>query len=63
VHIFTRFHIFSLGDVDRRFDGLIDAESSLISRRIFMEPEIYARELERIFAPPPLRYPERLSKR
>ena len=49
--------------MERRFDGLIDAESSLISRRIFMEPEIYARELERIFAPPPLRYPERLSKR
>ena len=30
--------------------GLVDAENGLISRRIFIEPEIYAQELERIFA-------------
>jgi hypothetical protein len=30
--------------------GLIDAENGLISRRIFIEPEIYAQELERTFA-------------
>ena len=30
--------------------GLIDAENGLISRRIFIEPEIYEQELERIFA-------------
>jgi hypothetical protein len=32
------------------FGGLVDAENGLISRRIFIEPEIYAQELERIFA-------------
>jgi phenylpropionate dioxygenase-like ring-hydroxylating dioxygenase large terminal subunit len=30
--------------------GLVDAENGLISRRIFIEPEIYAQELERLFA-------------
>jgi len=30
--------------------GLIDAEKGLVSRRIFIEPDIYQRELERIFA-------------
>ena len=30
--------------------GPVDAENGLISRRIFIEPEIYAQELERIFA-------------
>src|SRR6516225_11917237 len=30
--------------------GLVDAEKGLISRRIFIEPEIYQQELERIFA-------------
>jgi phenylpropionate dioxygenase-like ring-hydroxylating dioxygenase large terminal subunit len=30
--------------------GLVDAENGLISRRIFIEPDIYAQELERIFA-------------
>src|SRR6201997_1010834 len=30
--------------------GLIDAEKGLISRRIFIEPDIYQQELERIFA-------------
>jgi len=29
---------------------LVDAENGLISRRIFIEPEIYAQELERSFA-------------
>ena len=29
---------------------LVDAEKGLISRRIFIEPEIYQQELERIFA-------------
>jgi len=29
---------------------LVDADNGLISRRIFIEPEIYAQELERIFA-------------
>jgi phenylpropionate dioxygenase-like ring-hydroxylating dioxygenase large terminal subunit len=32
------------------FGGLVDAENGLVSRRIFIEPEIYAQELERIFA-------------
>jgi len=31
-------------------DDLVDAENGLISRRIFIEPEIYSDELERIFA-------------
>jgi phenylpropionate dioxygenase-like ring-hydroxylating dioxygenase large terminal subunit len=30
--------------------GLIDAENGLVSRRIFIEPDIYQQELERIFA-------------
>ena len=30
--------------------SLVDADHGLISRRIFIEPEIYARELEQIFA-------------
>jgi len=30
--------------------GLVDAENGLISRRIFIEPDIYQQELERIFA-------------
>jgi 3-phenylpropionate/trans-cinnamate dioxygenase subunit alpha len=29
---------------------LVDAEHGLVSRRIFIEPEIYRQELERIFA-------------
>ncbi len=32
------------------FGGLVDAENGLISRRIFIEPKIYAQELERVFA-------------
>ena len=32
------------------FDGLVEAENGLVSHRIFMEPEIYAQELERILA-------------
>jgi hypothetical protein len=32
------------------FGGLVDAENGLVSRRIFIEPEIYGQELERIFA-------------
>jgi 3-phenylpropionate/trans-cinnamate dioxygenase alpha subunit len=31
-------------------NGLVDTENGLISRRIFIEPEIYGQELERIFA-------------
>jgi 3-phenylpropionate/trans-cinnamate dioxygenase alpha subunit len=30
--------------------GLVDAENGLVSRRIFIEPEIYEQEQERIFA-------------
>ena len=30
--------------------GLIDSDNGLISRRIFIEPEIYQQELEQIFA-------------
>jgi phenylpropionate dioxygenase-like ring-hydroxylating dioxygenase large terminal subunit len=30
--------------------GLVDTDHGLISRRIFIEPEIYAQELERVFA-------------
>jgi phenylpropionate dioxygenase-like ring-hydroxylating dioxygenase large terminal subunit len=30
--------------------GLVDAEKGLISRRIFIEPDIYQQELERVFA-------------
>ncbi len=29
---------------------LVDSENGLVSRRIFIEPEIYEQELERIFA-------------
>ena len=32
------------------FDDLVDAENGLVSRRIFMGQEIYAQELQRIFA-------------
>jgi len=32
------------------FGGLVGVENGLISRRIFIEPKIYAQELERIFA-------------
>src|ERR1700730_7640867 len=31
-------------------DGLVDLEKGLVSRRIFIEPEIYRLELDRIFA-------------
>ena len=30
--------------------GLVDAENGLVSRRIFIEPDIYQQELERVFA-------------
>jgi len=30
--------------------GLVDAENGLVSRHIFTEREIYAQELERVFA-------------
>ena len=30
--------------------GLVDAENGLVSRHIFIEREIYAQELERVFA-------------
>ena len=30
--------------------GLVDTKRGLIGRRIFIEPEIYQQELERIFA-------------
>ena len=30
--------------------GLVDNERGLISRHIFIEPEIYGQELERVFA-------------
>ena len=32
------------------FQGLVDSERGLVSRRIFIEAEIYQQELERIFA-------------
>jgi hypothetical protein len=32
------------------FAGLVDADNGLISRRIFIEPEIYAQGLDQIFA-------------
>ena len=31
-------------------EGLVDADAGLISRRIFIEDDIYQAELERIFA-------------
>ena len=31
-------------------EGLVDAERGLVSRRIFVEPDIYRREMENIFA-------------
>ena len=31
-------------------NGLMDFEQGLVSRRIFIEPDIYEQELERIFA-------------
>ena len=36
--------------MSRDINGLVDAEKGLISRRIFIEPEIYGQEQERIFA-------------
>jgi phenylpropionate dioxygenase-like ring-hydroxylating dioxygenase large terminal subunit len=33
-----------------KLDGLVDVENGLVSRRIFIEPDIYQQELERIFA-------------
>ena len=30
--------------------GLVDVDNGRVSRRIFIEPDIYQRELERIFA-------------
>ena len=30
--------------------GLVDGENGLVSRRIFIEPEIYEQELKQIFA-------------
>jgi phenylpropionate dioxygenase-like ring-hydroxylating dioxygenase large terminal subunit len=36
--------------MSRDINGLVDAEKGLISRRIFIEPEIYEAEQERIFA-------------
>ncbi len=36
--------------MDPEAKGLVDLERGLVSRRIFIEPDIYAQELERIFA-------------
>src|SRR5260370_7904309 len=36
--------------MSRDINGLVDADKGLISRRIFIEPEIYEEEQERIFA-------------
>src|SRR6201981_2027209 len=33
-----------------QMNQLVDSDSGLLSRRIFIEPEIYQQELERIFA-------------
>ena len=30
--------------------GLVDVDKGLVSRRIFIEPDIYEQELEKIFA-------------
>ncbi len=34
----------------RDLNGLVDSENGLVSRRIFIEPEIYEQELKQIFA-------------
>src|SRR5690242_2571023 len=34
----------------RGFEKLVDSENGLVSRRIFVDPDIYRQELERIFA-------------
>ena len=34
----------------RDLSGLVDSENGLVSRRIFIEPDIYEQELEKIFA-------------
>jgi 3-phenylpropionate/trans-cinnamate dioxygenase subunit alpha len=36
--------------MSRDINGLVDADKGLISRRIFIEPEIYEEEQEQIFA-------------
>jgi hypothetical protein len=38
------------GDVATDIASLVDADRGLIGRRIFIEPEIYVQELERVFA-------------
>src|SRR5690242_6692247 len=36
--------------METQIDRLVDADNGLVSRRIFIEPEIYEQELERVFA-------------
>src|SRR5947207_1777086 len=36
--------------IETQMSRLVDADNGLVSRRIFIEPEIYRQELERIFA-------------